>query len=194
MTTKVSDSRGSAWEYVLSAKTLLRAESVFFSQHTRQAAALYISALEPYRKKGVSVSSPQIVWNFDWMDQFLALIRAQSSDVDFIALHWYGSYTDIAGAKAYVNKAWTKYKKPIWVTEIGTTASSSGSNAQVRSFMMSLVAWLESQSFVDRLAWTGCYSYQSPPDGYLNRYGGFFNAAGTLRQIGNLYACNAKSC
>lgn len=38
-----------------------------------QAALGYIKELEPYRQMGVQVSSPQIAWNYTWLDTFLTV-------------------------------------------------------------------------------------------------------------------------
>lgn len=135
------------------------------------------------------MSSPQIVWNYSWMDKFLTLIRTHGSDVDFMAIHDYGPWNDVARAQRYTKQAYTKYRKPVWVTEIGATASSAGSNGQVRRFMSRLLTWIDGQPYVARVAWTGCFAYTAPPDNYLSAYGGMFDATGALRQIGNLYVC-----
>ena len=41
-----------------------------------EAAIGYINELEPYRQMGVKVSSPQIAWNFTWLDEFLYVSTA----------------------------------------------------------------------------------------------------------------------
>lgn len=38
-----------------------------------EAALDYIAELEPYRQMGVQVSSPQIAWNYTWLDAFLTV-------------------------------------------------------------------------------------------------------------------------
>ena len=35
--------------------------------------------LEPWRQVGVLVSSPQIVWNITWMDEFMKVSRRAGS-------------------------------------------------------------------------------------------------------------------
>jgi hypothetical protein len=140
---------------------------------------------------GVQVSSPQIAWNYTWLDSFLTEIRARGSDVDFIAIHYYGGWNSLANAQSYVQQAWTKYKLPVWLTEIGTTNSSGGTNAQVRQFMSDFLAWLDTKSYVKRVAWTGCYALSSPPDSYISKYTSMFFSDGSLRQIGEQYACGS---
>ena len=67
----------------------------------------------------------------------------------------------------------TQYGKPIWVTEYGVTASSGGSQDQIKafqsvffhllvifyhtdiSFSTQATAWMETQSYVQRAAWLG---------------------------------------
>jgi hypothetical protein len=38
-----------------------------------EAAEAFVLDLEPWRQAGVMVSSPQIVWNITWMDEFMSV-------------------------------------------------------------------------------------------------------------------------
>jgi hypothetical protein len=147
-----------------------------------------MSDIVPWQKKGVLVSSPQIVWNTTWMAAFMSGIRAQGADVDFMAIHYYGSWNDTATPKKYIQKIYNTYGKKIWITELGTTEASGGSQANQITFMNSMLTWMEAQSYIDRVVWSGTWSVTSPPDDFINAQDGMLNSDGTLRQIGLEYA------
>lgn len=151
------------------------------------AAALHMQELQPWARRGVKVSSPNIVWKIDWMDEFMKQCNSLGCTIDFVGIHWYGSYTDLAGFKTWVTTMHTRYNKPIWVTEYGVTASSGASQDQVKAFHMAATAWMETQSFVERAAWLGCYAITNPPDNFASNKNAMFNAGGTLRDLAYWY-------
>lgn len=66
------------------------------------------------------------------------------------------------------------FGKPVWVTEFGLT---SATDADIATFLTTNLAWLDSQSFVQRYAYFGDF------EGYL------VNTAGTaLSTYGTVYA------
>lgn len=137
------------------------------------AAGLYMNQIYPLAKKGTVLGSPAIVWDLNWMNDFLNAVKKRGGHVDFICLHWhvvsciilshilthalgrYGSWNDLASFKKYVTSAHSRFGKPIWVTEFGITTASHPSQQQVKSFMMNAFTWLDSQSYVERAAWFG---------------------------------------
>jgi hypothetical protein len=151
------------------------------------AASRYLKELEPLRKKGIKVSSPQIVYNTKWMDSFLKQIRAKGSDVDFMAIHYYGSWKDPKRLQKFVTTIRNKYHKSIWVTEFGVTAKSHGSTSQIKSFRTSVTNWMDSKSYVKRVAWLGCFAVSHPPDDFASRYMGMFSNGGSLNKMGISY-------
>lgn len=153
----------------------------------KYAATLFMQELEPYRKKGIKVSSPQIVWDVDWMDKFLKALRAKGGDVDFMAIHWYGGYKEINNLKTWVKKINKRYNKSVWLTEYGVTASSHPSQAQIKNFHVQATEWLQSQSYVKRAAWLGCFAVSSPPDSFAAARNAFFNSGGSLRSWAKWY-------
>ncbi|KAI0161986.1 glycoside hydrolase family 128 protein [Xylariaceae sp. FL1272] len=70
--------------------------------------------------------------------------------VDFIPLHFYGSVLDPGAFQSYVESAWKLFGLPIWVTEFGTT---SGTEAQVLSWLQVVIPWLDAQPYVKRYAY-----------------------------------------
>lgn len=106
---------------------------------------------------------------------------------DFIAIHWYGSWNDVAGFKNYVSSISKKFNLPIWVTEYGVTSSSGGSQQQVKQFHMDATTWLNSQSYVERSSNFGSFAYSSPPDAYGSKLNALFNGDGSLRDLAYWY-------
>lgn len=152
-----------------------------------RAAQLFVSEMVPWQKKGVKISSPQIVWNFDWMDSFMKKVKAQGVEPDFMAVHWYGSYKDMAGLKKFVTKAYKRYGLPVWVTEYGVTTKSGASASELADFMQEATSWLASQHYVKRAAWLGCFPITNPPDAFASAKNAFFNGDGSLRSMAKWY-------
>lgn len=143
--------------------------------------------LEPYRKKGIKVSSPQIVWNVSWMDKFLKALRAKGGDVDFMAVHWYGSANELQQLKNWISKIHSRYNKAVWLTEYGVTQKSHPSQATVKNFNAQATEWLRSTGYVKRAAWLGCFAVNNPPDSFAAARNAFFNSGGSLRKWSNWY-------
>lgn len=157
------------------------------------AATVFMRELEPYRKQGIKVSSPQIVWNIDWMDKFLKNLRAQGGDVDFMAVHWYGSYAEFSKFQTWVSKIHKRYNKSVWVTEYGITASSHPSQSDIKNFHIKATSWMNSVGYVKRAAWLGCFSVNRPPDSYAAARNAFFEDGGSLRAWSKWYVWSASS-
>jgi Glycosyl hydrolase catalytic core len=69
-----------------------------------QSVAGWIKHLAQYQKRGVRVTSPQIVWNFGWLDSFMSQLSKAGYEPDIVAAHWYGGWDDLDTFKAYVQK------------------------------------------------------------------------------------------
>ena len=104
-----------------------------------------------------------------------------------MAIHYYGSWNDLSTPKKYIANVGSRYGKKVWVTELGTTLASAGTNNQVRSFMNSMTSWADTQSYIERIAWTGSFAVTSPPDYFINNQDAMFFSNGTLRKIGREY-------
>lgn len=112
-----------------------------------------------------------------YLSSFLSKCTGTSCPIDFIPIHWYGYAGDPTGFKNYVIAAHqVAGTKPLWITEFGCTA---GTEAQIETFLKTVLPWLASLSYVTRYA----YFYDAP--NYL------LNAAGTALstqgQIFNTY-------
>lgn len=90
-----------------------------------------------------------------WQEQFMTA----NPKVDFICVHWYkgvNSTLFINDMKAIINK----WHKPIWITEFApqTTSSSTSAptkytQAQVNTFISTVVRWMETEPMVEKYAW-----------------------------------------
>lgn len=159
---------------------------------TSHAASVWMKEIEPLRKRGIKVSSPQIVYNTKWMDGFLKKIRARGSDVDFMAVHYYGSWKDQKRLESWIKTIRKKYHKSIWLTEYGVTASSKGSAAQIRHFKASVTNWMDKRSYVKRVAWLGCFAVNNPPDSFASRKNAMFSSGGKLNKMAYSYMYNKR--
>ncbi|PWN41486.1 glycoside hydrolase [Ceraceosorus guamensis] len=151
------------------------------------AATLWMKELAPFKKTGIRVSSPQIVWDFNWLDKFFAALKQQGGDVDFIAIHWYGSAqkNPLANLQAYVQKA-RKYNKPIWVTEYGLNTNDGGPSIDAaRNFHYAATNWMLNQTYIERISPFGTFA--SAPDSYGSQRNRHFMPDGSLSILGKFY-------
>ncbi len=112
---------------------------------------------------------------------------------DFIAIHWYGSWADLAGLQRYVTSVRNRFGLPIWITEYGVTSASGGSQQQIKQFHIDATNWLNSQSYVERTSNFGSFPYSSPPDAYGSRLNALFNGDGSLRDLAYWYIWTGNS-
>ncbi|KAI7315093.1 hypothetical protein KC315_g11201 [Hortaea werneckii] len=97
---------------------------------------------------------------FEWLDQFIG--NCTDCTIDFIAIHWYANMYAFGYLQSYVQQAYERYGKPIWLTEFGYDYSEGvPTEAQVQGFLNQAVTWLDEQDYVERYAWF----YDGP--GYL---------------------------
>jgi len=157
-----------------------------------EAAQIFMEQIQPWANRGALLGSPAIVWDLNWMATFLEQIHHKGGDVHFICLHWYGSWNDLEGLKQYVETAHNRFGKPIWITEIGITTGSWPSHQQVKSFMMNAISWMESQSYVQRVSWFGCFTSNNPPDGFATGKNALFNPGGSLSDNGFWYSYSSN--
>lgn len=151
------------------------------------AAQLYMQQILPWASKGVKLGSPAIVWNLDWMNTFLNAVHQKGGHVDFMCLHWYGSWNDIASFKKFVQTAHSRFGMNIWVTELGITSASHPSQRQAKTFMMNAFTWMDSQPYVQRAAWFGSWESTNPPDYFSSKLNALLRSGGNLNDMGYWY-------
>ncbi|WP_176420361.1 glycosyl hydrolase [Lutibacter flavus] len=117
---------------------------------------------------------------FAYLDSFF--VACTDCNVDYIALHWYGSGNSIVG---YVNEA-RKYNKPIWVTEIASWDSSNPVQnvEEQKKYLAGTINFLERNPDVYRYSWF-IGRTNSGPNVYpfIDLYG----ADGELTELGEVY-------
>lgn len=87
-----------------------------------------------------------------WMDEFVKLVGSDA--FDYTAIHNYGG---LGVMKDLSEKFWTKYQKPVWVTEFCYWPGGAGKvtvapTTQISS-MVESVEWLEKTDYIYRYAW-----------------------------------------
>lgn len=141
----------------------------------------FMDELQPYAERGVNVSSPQMVYDLEWLDQFMDKCKLAGCNISFMALHWYGGHQDFDSFTNWIESVYKKFKLPIWVTEYGLTSASDPSDDEVNDFMNKTVHWMKSQDYIERAAWNGCYNVHNPPDEFATPLNAFFSNGGALR-------------
>jgi hypothetical protein len=100
-----------------------------------------------------------------WLDDFMGQAKKQGRRVDFIALHFYGDYTDpatVGRIERDIKAVHARWKLPIWITESGTLPAWKWENrpphakptaARARGHLRRMGAMLDRLPYVERWAW-----------------------------------------
>lgn len=159
-----------------------------------QAAALW-PALQ---RTGLKLGSPApAVWAGPWLPQFMALARKRHLRVDFIALHYYQDFTvpdAVARLRAHLVAIWHMYRRPLWITELGTADTRAWKEpmrhkptlALALRYMRQVVAMLDGLPFVQRYAWFTDLCFGGETGCRLSQL--FSNKRGRETALGRLYA------
>lgn len=147
------------------------------------AARLWMQELKPFADRGVKVGSPQVCWNMQWLEQFMAACNKLGCEISFIAVHWYGSWRDFDKFTSWISSVHDAYGLPIWVTEYGITQASGGTQAQIKHFHVRAVEWMHSVGYVQRSAWLGGFPVDQKPDPYPSAMNSYFNGDGSARDL-----------
>ena len=141
---------------------------------------------------GMRLGSPAVAYGGDtpggWLDRFMAGARERGQQVDFIALHWYGSDFGDAAADhflGYLNSVHERYGLPIWVTEFGlinfTGTPRYPNTQQIGTFIAKTTTAMRAAPYVERYAW-----FSLPAAGETTEYGLYREHAG-LTAAGQAY-------
>lgn len=132
-----------------------------------------LDAIEPYSNllgMGFRLGSPATTEGqaTKWLSEFVDDTEAEELNVDFIAIHWYdwGGWLQnkqiepdpervFKRFKAYIDKIYERYQKPIWITEFN--ANRNTTEATHLAFMKLALPYLESDARIER------YAYFFPP-------------------------------
>ncbi|TKA50083.1 hypothetical protein B0A49_13281, partial [Cryomyces minteri] len=116
------------------------------------AAAGYKTYMMPFQGKA-KLGAPAVTngggaMGLTWMKNFMT--ACSGCQIDFVAIHWYDSATNIAYFKDHVTNAIAMAGgKPVWITEFG----ASGTDAQVNTFLQTVLPWLDQQPSIERYAY-----------------------------------------
>ncbi|TAQ83797.1 hypothetical protein B7494_g7881 [Chlorociboria aeruginascens] len=139
------------------------------------AAAGYLKYMQPFAGKA-KLGAPAVTnggapMGLTYLGNFLN--ACSGCTIDFVSIHWYDSATNIDYFKSYVAQAYAAGgNRPLWITEFG----ASGSDAEVSTFLETVIPWLDSLNYVER------YAYFMASDGIL------LSSGSTLSSIGETYA------
>lgn len=124
-----------------------------------------------------------------YFDELWTQLSQAGMTPDFIALHWYAP-PDANGFLGWLDNIYTKYQKPLWVTEMCVadwkatpTTSEKYTTAQIQAFMDVVVAGMNSRPYVERFCW------KTRPTTDVNMGNGALIALdGSLTPLGQHYA------
>jgi hypothetical protein len=136
--------------------------------------------MQPFAGGSVKLISPAVTngaspMGLTYLSNFIS--QCTNCQIDACAIHWYDSATNIAYFKNYIPQAYAACgNRPIWITEFG----ASGTDAQIATFLQTVLPWLDSLSYVQRYA----YFWDAPTTDTTF----LVNAAGTgLSTIGQIF-------
>lgn len=106
--------------------------------------------------------------------------------IDFICVHWYGP-PHISSLLNMVDKLYTMYQKPIWITEFAVaqwnTTKPMYTEKEVMDFMSQIIPELESRIYIERYAW----KTRSETDINMGT-SALFHDDGNLTNLGQMYS------
>jgi hypothetical protein len=117
------------------------------------------------QRTGLRLGSPAPAVPTDgWLARFMQLARARHLRVDFLALHYYQDFTDphaVTRLRRALTAIHNRYRKPIWITEIGAMDIRRWHRPMVRTptaalaagYMRRLFSMLDGLPFIERYAW-----------------------------------------
>lgn len=122
-----------------------------------------------------------------WLDSFMTQAEAKGYRVDFVAVHYYSTNPSVAEFKAFLEKVYEAYDRPIWVTEWALADWGNPnrfSTEQQRDFFETATQMLDELPFVERHSWFGMYDGLDSWD--INT--ALVDAAGNLTVVGKTFA------
>jgi hypothetical protein len=110
------------------------------------------------------LASPAVASNAatpgSWLADFMAGAAQRHYRVNFISLHWYGSYFHVNAAvselQSYIESTWNAYHKPIWLTEFalwGFDPTRFPSPKVQAQFVRAATTMLQGLPYVWRYSW-----------------------------------------
>jgi hypothetical protein len=133
----------------------------------KDAVTLWNRSIRPLKKQGMRLVSPATTCGpagLKWQQDFFKACGGKC-DVDVVALHWYNNnLNDFKTRVTAYHKAFPDM--PLWITEMAAHSFNGGrqlSSSEVQQFMKDAMAWMDSQSYIERYFWFG--AMPNMPDG-----------------------------
>lgn len=141
---------------------------------------------------GMVLGSPACVHPDDpWMLRFMRGAAQLHDRVNFVCVHWYGAPSP-AEFLQLINRTWTLYHRPIWITEFAPADWSAGPGHPNRYSQVMVARFLRVVlPMLNRLRFVQCYAWY--PYGGVSRFNplgcsGLFDKKGNLTLVGRVYA------
>lgn len=117
------------------------------------------------QKHKVKLCSPaptkrQTVGTSSWLNQFMQYAEEKKYRVDLICVHYYSDNKDVGEFKSFLERVYTTYKRPIWVTEWGLVdwaETGRFSFEETAQYAKEALPMLDELDFVERHAWFAAY-------------------------------------
>lgn len=92
-------------------------------------------------------------YGLTYLQKFLD--QCTGCQVDFINLHWYSNkYAGATYFEEYINSARAVAAgRPIWITEFGLDSTNSYTDAELQSFLQTVMSWMDQQADIHRYAY-----------------------------------------
>ncbi|KAI9865637.1 MAG: hypothetical protein M1813_002095 [Trichoglossum hirsutum] len=105
-----------------------------------------------------------------WLKSFMGACGTECS-IDFVPIHWYDSASNVEYFKKHIQDAHNATGKPIWITEFAST----GLPGQQKTFLETVLPWLDDQPFVERYSYFGVFEGVMVNGNQPNDVGSTFN-------------------
>ncbi|KAI0785952.1 hypothetical protein C8Q75DRAFT_773556, partial [Abortiporus biennis] len=143
------------------------------------AANLWKENIQPLAGTGAKLISPAITnggapSGTAWLSSFLE--ECSGCQIDGVAAHWYGGWTD--DFEAFIESL-KEFNKPIYLTEFGFSWDEFATTDSFMQFLPLALDYLDNEPAVEAYAFFGAFHSGTAKD--------MINADGTLTDIGKLY-------
>jgi hypothetical protein len=147
------------------------------------------------QQTGLRLGSPAPAVPGDgWLAHFMALARRRRLRIDFVALHYYQDFTNptaVSDLRRQLVTIHNEYRRPIWITEIGTLDLRRWKEPMLRTpteplaagYANKLFGMLDALRFVERYAWFCDYCWTDPGC----RLSSLLTSAGRLTPVGSVF-------
>ncbi|KAJ3510135.1 hypothetical protein NLJ89_g4849 [Agrocybe chaxingu] len=152
-----------------------------------EGAQIWQTHLEPLRALGVRLGSPapsSSPRGKIWLQDFFAACNG-NCNVDFIALHWYG--TNSSWFISHLEDYHETFQRPLWVTEWAchnfVDLNAQCSDEEIVGFMNVTQSFMDNAEFVERYAWFGAMKDMNN----VNPSNALMNGNGQINPLGIQY-------